>query len=472
MSETLGKWGHLLLNALGLLALLAIVEVLIYQHNVRIDFTPEGKFTLSPHAEQILDDLEHDVKVLVFTRDDDPRNGQLRDLLWRVRARQPRVSYDIVDVNRNPALARRYNADAYGLAVVESGGRRKTFSNIKEEILMAAVLQVTRAERKKIYFLEGHGEKDIGETDRRRGYSTASRVLQDEFYEAASLSLLGAKAVPDDATVVVIAGPRQDLLPDELLSLGDYLNRGGALLVLLDPGSSPSLVAFLERYGIEMPDEVVADATYSMAQGEPLTARMPGVSSHSLVTSTLDSDPVFSFSRPVETAASLDTERRVLVRTLLETSNRSWSIPAPGGDVPSDAYDFVAARDRKGPIAVGAELVLPIEGRDQDPEEVEPDEDDTVARQVSRMIVYGDADFANNFFIELLGNRDLFVNSVNFLAREDRLIAVRPKRKAVGREQFYVSARQSYWAFLLSTIIEPSAFLLLGAGVFFWRRIR
>ena len=112
-------------------------------------------------------------------------------------------------MNRNPAVARQYGVDNYGSLVVESDGRRKEFANPREDLLMEAILQVTRPARKVIYFLTGHGEQDLRDTDRHNGYSGVRAALQSEFYEVRPLSLLGEGGVPADANAVVIAGRAQ-----------------------------------------------------------------------------------------------------------------------------------------------------------------------------------------------------------------------------------------------------------------------
>ncbi|MGH7860227.1 MAG: Gldg family protein, partial [Candidatus Binatia bacterium] len=316
-----------------------------------------------------------------------------------------------------------------------------------------------------VYFLTGHGERDIFESDRYRGYSTVRTALEQELYQVEALSLHSVDEVPEDASVVVVAAPREDLLPDETLKLGRYVDRGGALLVLADPGSSASIPAFLRRYGVSMPDEVVGDGDYRLASSEALTARVPDVARDSLITSTLDGDPVFSLSRPIEKL----TEQReaVEVRPLVSTSSQSWAVPAPGGDVPDD-FEYRQGRDRRGPFPLGLEVQIPIAA-------AEPAEEGVFTRmppRASRIVVYGDSDFANNFFVEFLGNRDLFVNTVNWLALEQSLIGVRPVRKELGREQFFVSNRQSYLAFWLGAIIEPAIFLVFGIVIFVWRKVR
>ncbi len=468
MTASLRKVVHLLLDALGLLACLIMAEVLIYRHNVRLDLTPEQRYTLSKHSERILDSLAHDVKVLAFLRREDPRNPYVRDLLWRVNSRQPRVRYELVDVNRNPSRARRYGIEAYGAVVVESGSRRKMTTNVREEILIAAILQVTRDYEKTVYFLTGHGERDFQSSDRNRGFSSAKTALEQELYRVESLSLLGGGKIPADAAAILITAPKKDLFPEELRQLGDYLRRGGALLVMLDPGDSPALANFLRRYRVGLADEVVADGDYRLAGSEVLTARLPDHAADSIVTATLDADPVFSLMRPIDELPAKDEEAPAVIG-LLRSSDKSWSISFSGGELPEDLR-FVDGRDRHGPFTVGAAVVLP---ESEAPRAMDEDEKaQTPAGSRGRLIVYGDSDFTSNAFIDFLGNRDLWVNSVNWLALEPSLMGVRPVRKPVGREQFFVSSRQGSIAFWLAVVIEPGAFLLLGVGVLVWRRTR
>jgi ABC-type uncharacterized transport system involved in gliding motility auxiliary subunit len=89
----------------------------------------------------------------------------------------------------------------------------------------------------------------------------------------------------------------------------------------------------------------------------------------------------------------------------------------------------------------------------------------------ARMVVIGDADFANNFFIEYLGNKDLWVNAINWLAHEEELVGVRPQQQEPGVNQFFVSARQGRLAFWLGSVAQPAVFLAVGALVFVRRRM-
>jgi len=462
----LKNYGHLLLNSLGLLAFMAGVIAVSYYHNLRIDLTVGQAYTLSQHSRRILDELAKPVKILAFVRKEDPRNAYLTDLFWRISLRQPKVTSRVVDLNRNPALAQAYHADSYGSLVVECGPRRKTFSNVREELLMAAMLQVTRDYEKTVYVLAGHGEHDFSDADRYRGYSTFRNVLEQEFYHVKPLSLFGNQEIPKDASAILIPGPRRDILPEEALKLDRYVQSGGSLLVMLDPGGSPAMSAFLHRYRIDMPARVIGDGDFRLAASEPLTSRIPDKGRESSVTSILDADPVFSLFGPIEVREG--EEQTIDVLPLLSSSKNSWSMALQSGsNVPPDDVEFEQKRgDQRGPFPVAVSVAIKIEGHD--PTQVKADES---VRKVGRLIVFGDSDFASNQFIDLLGNRDLLVNAVNWLALEDTLIGVRPERKTAGKEQFYVSSRQNYMVFLIGVVILPLTFVALGMGVFLRRRM-
>lgn len=442
----------LVVGTLGLAATLCMAEVILAHHNWRIDLTPEKRFTLSEHARQVLKSLDRDVQIIAFVRSEDPRNAEIDDLLARVRNVSRHVRYTVVDVNRNPAVARQYGVESYGSLLVESDGRRKEFANPREELLMEALLQVTRPARKVVCFLTGHGERDIDDSDRHDGYSSARNALRSEFYEVRRLSLLGEAGVPAEANALVIAGPRKDLLPTELVKLAAYIARGGALLIMLDPQAAPSLAAFLGRYGVKAGDEVVVDPQNRLFAGDYLTMTAPGLSEHHPVTASLRALPLFSQARVVSFVGVGDPAIKGI--EILQTSPQSWSTPDMEV-LRTGVGTFVAGRDHPGPVPVGVSLLVQA---------------DAAARSQARLVIFGDCDFANNFFIEYLGDRDLLVNAINWLAGEEQLSAQRPQLQRPGINQFFVSARQGRLAFVLGTIVEPALFLLAGTVIFLRRR--
>jgi ABC-type uncharacterized transport system involved in gliding motility auxiliary subunit len=420
----------------------------------RLDLTPERRYTLSDHAEKILDGLPAEVRVLAFLRTQDPRNLLIQDLLRQVTARSPHVRVDYYDVNRNPALARQYGVDSYGALVVESGGRRRVFGNPREEVLMAALLQVTRQQRKTVGWLVGHGEGDPNSSDRRTGFSTARVHLEQEYYEVRPVSLLGDD-VPPEVSVLLIAGPEKGFLPEELAALGRFLQRPGHAFIMLDPLRAPELAAFLHDYYVSLPPDVVIDPEARLYGGELLTMQIQIVHGDHPILGPLDTPPLFSLTRSVGT---LDAEPGTMMAVpFLRTSETSWAT-TDTSVLRTGSPHFVPSRDRSGPVTVGLEVAF----RTLTAPGSEP--------QQGRMVVYGNSKFANNFFIEYLGNKDLFLNSVAWLAREPEAIAHRPRRQELGLQQFYVSAEQGSAIFWAVAVVEPAILAAIGMVVALRRR--
>jgi ABC-type uncharacterized transport system involved in gliding motility auxiliary subunit len=449
--------GQRLRLALAIPALLGIFLLgiaILDRRALRLDLTPERRHTLSDHALKIIDGLPADVRVLAFLRTQDPRNLLIEDLLRQVTARTPHVHLDVVDVNRSPALARQYGVDSYGALVVESEGRRRVVSNPREEVLMAAFLQVTRQQRKTVAWVIGHGEGDLNDVDRQRGFSTARALLEQEYYEVQPVSLL-ADEVPPETAVLVIAGPQKDFLPDELAALDRYLQRPGHALLMLDPMRAPELAHFLHRYYLDLSPDVVMDPSARLYGGEQLTMEVPIERGEHPILGPLESPPLFSLSRSIDvlpgesgTAAGIP---------FLRTGDESWSTTETGA-LRTGAGSFVAGRDRHGPIPVGVEVAF----RTVTPPGVEPAQ--------GRMVAYGNSGFANNFFIEFLGNKDLWVNSVAWLAREPQAISHRPLKQALGFQQFFVSAEEGARVFWGTVVLEPALFALIGIALIVRRR--
>ncbi|MFN2426395.1 MAG: GldG family protein [Candidatus Binatia bacterium] len=447
------RWGQLFAASVGLVWLLMAVVAASYVYNVRWDLSTGDRFTLSDHAHQVLAKITQPVKIRAFIRTEDARNPFLKDLLWQVSRENPRIEYDIVDVNRNPAMAAQYGVSSYGSAVVESNGKRADFSNPSEGLLMSALLKVMQ-EPKQVYVLTGHGECSTDNTDRHIGCSLLKGALSLESFRVEKLSLVGGAEIPADADVIVIPGPKSDLLEVEVATLGGWLERGGKLFVMIDPFRAPRLVALLGAHGVEVGANIVIDPENRMAGGEPWSTVLSDINRQHLVTSTLKSPPLFSLAGAV--VAREDEAAGRIATTLLKSGPRSWASYDPGIIESGDAK-FVAGRDVNGPIPVAAEVA-------------EPARKAAVEGTQTRILVFGDSEFASNRFLDYLGNKDLLVNSVNWLAREEALMGSRPQQKTAGKHQFFFSQADAENVFQWAVLWQPGLFLLVGIAVLVRRR--
>ena len=454
MNATARNTIKLILGTLGFFGLIVAIQLILVEHNKRLDLTAQKTFTLSPRAKQVVSGLKQDVQVTAFIHSDRPENFFVKDMLSRMAALSPHFRHIVVDINRNPALAREYNATQYGTLIFESQGLRKgTLLGRGESAAMAALLQVSRAPGDKvIYFLTGHGEASFSDASPVKGYTKLRGALVDEFYDERSLSLGASGAVvPDDATVVVVFGPNADFQPFEIEALSAYIQRGGALFVLLDPDSPPSFLAFLERYGITLPGLIAVDPKKRLFAGEMLTFRVTATSKPHPMIRSVNAPPIFSLAGVVEMQP--DEKRGLFPHAILATSPQGWaSLPE---NIPRTGIrEFDEEQDFRGPVPVAGEMLV------------------QTGDAFGRIVVFGDADFLNNNMVEQGGNRDLFVNAVNWLAEDPGQMAARPETQKSGTHQLFLTSDQIQYVLVASTVALPGSFLLIGVGIFTWRRYR
>jgi len=225
---TLGQWREILnyfrrrqaryaaLATTGVLAALAIavaVNYLASRQNKRWDLTANQQNSLSEQTVKVLQSLQGPVKFTVFDRQTE--FDRFRNRLEEYRYHSPQVSVEYVDPDTRPVIAKEYEIQQYGTVVVEYMGRRERVTSDSEQDLTNGLIKSLSDRQRKVYFLQGHGEKEPNDTER-DGYSALSGMLRSDNYMVERLVLAQQKEVPADATVVVVGGPTSDVLPAEL----------------------------------------------------------------------------------------------------------------------------------------------------------------------------------------------------------------------------------------------------------------
>jgi ABC-type uncharacterized transport system involved in gliding motility auxiliary subunit len=272
--------------------------------------------------------------------------------------------------------------------------------------------------------------------------------------------------VPEGATALIIAGPTSDLLPEEIEAIRRYLARAGKLMVLVDPavGSQatvmPNLEGLLKEWSIELGANVVVDV--SGATNDPCIAVAASYPSHA-ITDRFATLTVYPLARSVNTTTGA-TGRAA--QPVVQTGARSWAETNVGSltsDVPVELQP--ESGDMPGPVTIAAAVSAPIEAP-ASPDGAAPAED--APRPETRVVVFGDSDFATNAYGGLPGNSNLFANAVNWLAQQEDLIAIRPTAAADRRVS--LTADQQRLVFLTSVLFVPLA--VFAAGIYTWWRRR
>jgi len=277
--------------------------------------------------------------------------------------------------------------------------------------------------------------------------------------------------VPDDAAVVILAGPRQDLLESETEALRTYLGRGGHLFVMIDPESVPGLVAFVKGYGLEVGNDVVIETNPlgRLVGGDYLMPVVMTYERHAITKDLGNVMTMFPLVRSVQVAK--DLPQGITAQGLAMTSAESWA-ETDLKALHEGHTAFDADSDRRGPITIAA--VATINPRNTgtaasgSAESTDQPEQEKSAH-AARLVVFGDSEFANNSLFPVQGNGNLFLNTVSWLAEEEDLIAIRP-RKGGGSGPVMLTAAQAPLIFWLPVVLLPLAVFASGAVVFVRRK--
>ena len=467
-----GRRGRYSANAIVIVitftAITILVSLISFLNPTRLDVTATKQFTLAPQTLKVLADLKEPVKATAFFVPDLSREAADRqrsdDFLFEFgRRSNGKFTYVFVDPEAEPAKPRQMGISDFPSIVFESqtSTRRQVVKvpPVTEQDFASALITVTDPARQKaVYFLTGHGEKDIADTaENSFAFGLASRGIVGDNYQIRTVNLFKDKAMPNDVAVLVVAGPQRDMLTDEVPVLTDWLEKGGRAVFLLDPDAPKSFKQVLMKWGVRVLPGTIVDEGSSVS-GDPRTilvqrAQYPPAE----ITAPLDAT-FFPLAAALDIPDEYKKDPRkqppwVTYSPLIPSSLRSW--------VTEDASrnTFREEKDVSGPAALGL-IVTAFSTLDKEPS---PPAEGT-APTPTRLVLIGDSDFASNKYFHAYSNGDLLVNSVNWLAQDFSLISIRPKptvfRQLVLTRSQFDFIRYASWFFLPGLIA-------LG-GIFAW----
>lgn len=445
-----------ILMVLVFLAILGLLNFISTRHTLRFDFSETQRFTLSPQTHQVLKGLNREVKILSFTSEQGRSRAQIQDLLDNYRYANSRISTTFIDPDKKPTLAKQYGITQYDTLVLESGKQETQVKTVNEQEVTNAIIRIGKDERRKILFLEDHGEHSLADPDK-AGYSQIKDNLEKQGFEIGSLSLLEEGKVQDNTAVLVIAGPQKGFLPQEKSALSSYLSeKNGKVLLLLDPNISTDLDDVLSRWGISMGKGLIID-TLSRLLGGDFT--IPVVSNYPPHEITQNFHLATFF--PVSQTVNFDSSRAAELefKPLAQTSENSWSKTHPQ----SGRLNFNPAEDVRGPLTLAAIVTRKPRSEEEPnhetPQETEMPPSGTNSEQPI-LVIFGDSDFAANASFNFSGNGDLFLNTVSWLAQEKNLVSIRPKEPHFT--PLFLSQSEGKLLMYISLLFLPSAVVITG----------
>jgi ABC-type uncharacterized transport system involved in gliding motility auxiliary subunit len=476
---TLGQWREIArvfsgrqarygtLAATSVLVVLGILVAINYigaKQNKRWDLTANKQFSLSDQSRNVLSKLDSPLQVLVFARDEEFQRYQ--DKLKEYQYLSKQITAEYVDPEKKPAVARQNEIQQFGTIVFNYKGRTEKVTSDSEQDITNGIIKVVTGQQKKVYFTQGHGERDQGSAEP-NGYNAIAKALTAENYTLDKLVIAQQGAVPADASVVIVAGPRTDFFPAEMDALKKYLEKSGKLLIMLDPPDKPdsapltNLIALAHDWGFDVGNDVVVDVSgmgrlIGTDASVPVAANYP---SHPIVQrfNLLTAFPLARSVVPISGGVNGHVSQ-----TFVETSARSWAETDIKGLLTSGQVALDEGKDKKGPVSIGA-----AESISSSTDPATPPAPDA-PRPEMRLVVIGDSDFAANSYLGIQGNRDLFMNMVGWVSQQESLISIRPK-EADDRRITMTSTQQTNIVWL-SLLVIPAC--IFGTGVYTWWRRR
>lgn len=443
-----------------LLALVGLVTInyLSVRKNKIWDLTEDKLFSLSEQTAGILKNLKEPVEFVIFYRGEKNRDGlnAMRETLRPYEDASGEVDVKFFDSYVEVSKSQEYlnslpdkdSANNKVFLFAEHNGKRERVpAPFGETEITSALVKVTRKSTSKIYFLAGHGERELnGEND--DGMSALKLELEQYAAKTETLNLIQSPEIPADASAIVIAGSRVALLENEINALTAYLQKGGKLLVMADPGEKHNLGQLLKTVGIEFSN------TYIVSVGE----QVQGLGPQAVLGLTFDQGS--EITKPFVTGNAyalfyLASEMRkspsapsdLTVQEILKTGPRAMSLAeltneAKRGDL--RAYSLIATS--KGKLK---------------------DKDGKDGEKEFNVVAFGDSDFATNKLSAQPTNMNLILNAIASLSGEADLISVRPKQPKATK---LILTRGSWFGVVSASLLLPTMLMIFGSVVWFRRR--
>ncbi|HUE98462.1 MAG TPA: Gldg family protein [Anaerolineales bacterium] len=440
-----------LVMSIAFLGILIVGNVLAYQNPVPIaDLTEDKVNTLSAELSAALETLPEKVTATGFFSQNSSTEST-DQLLSNIKANSNgKFDYQFINPDRDPQAAINAGITGDGKILLQMGDRKEIVAFASETEILKGMLRLLNPGSDVVYFLTGHGERDI-EQPGEASMTRAKATLESKNYRVQTLNLLVENQIPEDASLIVIAGPLQPVSENEVSLLKDFLATGGSLIVMQDPTaltefgeeSDPLADMLAQDWGITFNNDIVID----LNSPQPTTAAAAYYDTVHPVTVNMNNlVAFFPFTRSLTMAGSTE---QALLTPLVQTNERSW------GETDFQSLTQGGSQVGLDPTEVQGPLTLAVAG-----------ENTTTG---GRVVVFGTSSFAVDQIFDAYGNGDMFVNSVDWSAEQEDLTNITPRTPT--ERTFNIPGQFQWIAILLGSVfVIPGLVVLAGVSTWLTRR--
>ena len=439
MSAIMRRFHGWLFTLLVLLGALAI-GYLTARHDHVADWTYGSRVSMSPETHSVLAKLDGPVEIVSYANPQGDLRQTVAAFLQRYQHAKPDLHLSFVDPQKDPAAMRNLRITVDGELILHYRNREQRLDVLTERSLTNALERLVRGNDRIVAFVTGDGERradGVANAD----LGTFVSQLEQSGMRAVPLNFSQTATVPDQTDLVVLASPQAPLSDGASKALVDYVNNGGNVLWLADPGNQdPHLQALADTLGIRvLPGELIDASSAALGLKDPRMIPL-GDYPPSPITSGF-------------TLATLFPE----VAPLAEVRKSAWQITPflrSSPQATTQSLDGTSANALKGPLDFGFAL-----------SRLSP----SPAKSEQRVVVIGNGDFLSNSYLGNGGNRALGERIFDWLLGDDALINMPPR----GAPDRILTVSQQELDILSITfmLVIPVLLLVIG-GVIAWRRRR
>lgn len=433
------------------IAVLATANWLGNRHNKSFDATSSKRYSLSDQTIKVVSGLKQDITISYF--DENTAFGRAKDLLDRYDTLSTKLTIEYIDPYKKPALAKQYGVRTTGTVLVRGAAKTQEARSLTEEEVTSALIRVLKTGERVACFTTGAGEPTIDESTQ-TSYSGAKEYLEKNNYKAQPVNLLETPEIPKECSIVVLAGPKVDYPQPVVDKVKAFVEGGGRALFMLGPpleigkervSENKALTDLIASWGVTLNRDLILDRSgvgglYGLGPEVALASRYE---SHAIVREMKGTATAFALARSLEVKSA----DKASAEKLVNTSQNSVSI----ADLKPKGGEIDPSKGRQDSFTVAAAGTYRTGQANND----------------GRFVVVGSADWASNYVFRFAGNRDLFLNMMNWLSNDEDLISIRPKDPEDRRIQ--LTRNQMTLVRTVSQFVLPLIVILAGMMVW-WRR--
>ena len=393
-------------NGLFLVLFLSTIGLLAWtstQYDFQADWTYGHRNSLSPASVKLLGTLKQPLTATAYARVGSPYREPLKRFFGKYSAVKPDLQLVFVDPDKDPEAARRAGVTSDGQVILQYAGRSEKLGQINEAQMADTLQRLGRSAERYVVFLSGDGERSpTGEHNFDLG--DFGKQLEAKGFKVQTLNLAANTSVPENTAVLVIAGPQVQVYPGLVKLVRDYVQHGGNLLWLGEPGPLYGLEPLAAVLGLHFGAGTVVDPnTQLLGISDPTVTLVPKYPESSPLANGLNAMTLF----PGATSVEVEKTGPWAEDPFLQTMPRSWLETGKlAGNVSFDPKHG----DKPGPLTIGVALTRALADKGQ-----------------QRVVITGDGDFLSNAYLGNAGNLDLGLDIFNWVAHDDSYIDINPR---------------------------------------------